>query len=430
MLSTILIAILSCFCLIITVIFKPEITIKKHTISLYPFIAFIGAVLMLIFTPLTLNDCINGIISSGAVNPIKILVLFISVTAISIFLDEGGFFEYLAFKILLKANKSQTKLFLILYIVVSLLTIFTSNDIIILTFTPLIICFCRNAKINPFPYLMSEFVAANTWSMTLIIGNPTNIYLATSGGIDFFNYFKIMFIPTLFTGCVSFIVLYMLFRKSLNKQIDCKIKETSLKDKNMCILGCFMLFVCTISLAISNFIHVEMWIECVLCLCILIMLSIIICLIKHQKPIIVEKTFMRLPYALIPFVLSMFVISLSLDKVGITKNIATFFSNNELVLYGMFSFLGSNLVNNIPMSIIFSSLINISNASNGAIFASIVGSNLGAILTPIGALAGIMFSSICKNHGEKISPLKFIMYGSIVSIASLIVALFSLEIIL
>lgn len=58
---------------------------------------------------------------------------------------------------------------------VAILTIFTSNDIVILTFTPFICYFSKNAKINPIPYLVAEF-AATTYSMMLIIGNPTNIY--------------------------------------------------------------------------------------------------------------------------------------------------------------------------------------------------------------------------------------------------------------
>ena len=55
-------------------------------------------------------------------------------TILSIYLDELGFFSYLANKTLERAGKSQLKLFLYLYLIVSLLTVFTSNDIIILSF--------------------------------------------------------------------------------------------------------------------------------------------------------------------------------------------------------------------------------------------------------------------------------------------------------
>ena len=55
---------------------------------------------------------------------------------------------------------------------------------------------------------MAEFAAANTWSMMLIIGNPTNIYLATSAGIDFTEYYRTFGRAKLSIG-VRFILVYI-----------------------------------------------------------------------------------------------------------------------------------------------------------------------------------------------------------------------------
>jgi arsenical pump membrane protein len=66
-------------------------------------------------------------------------------TAFSVFLDELGFFRVLASAALHRAGSSQKILFFILYFTVSILTVFTSNDIIILTFTPFICAFARRA---------------------------------------------------------------------------------------------------------------------------------------------------------------------------------------------------------------------------------------------------------------------------------------------
>jgi len=72
--------------------------------------------------------------------------LFFSMTFLSIFLDEVGLFRYLAMFLLKHFRSNQRLLFITLYIMVGILTIFTSNDIVILTFTPFICYFCRNAK--------------------------------------------------------------------------------------------------------------------------------------------------------------------------------------------------------------------------------------------------------------------------------------------
>ena len=59
------------------------------------------------------------------------------------------------------------------------------------------------------PYLVGEFVAANTWSMMLVIGNPTNIYLASACGIEFGEYVSVMWLPTLLAGLVALFGLWL-----------------------------------------------------------------------------------------------------------------------------------------------------------------------------------------------------------------------------
>ena len=89
------------------------------------------------------GEVAEGLTGAGEVNPLKILVLFFSMTMMSVYLDELGFFRLLAVRILRRAGGSQRMLFFLLYGLVSVLTVFTSNDIIVLTFTPFYLSFCR-----------------------------------------------------------------------------------------------------------------------------------------------------------------------------------------------------------------------------------------------------------------------------------------------
>ncbi len=430
MTAAITIAAVCCALLVLTVLIKPNIAVGRVHIPLYPIVAAAGAILAVAITPLTFAECGKGIVGAGAVNPIKILTLFISVTIISVFLDEAGLFEALACKALKHAGKSGVKLFVILYLTVAVLTVFTSNDVIILTFTPFIIYFCKSAGISPTPYLVAEFTAANTFSMALIIGNPTNVYLATSAGIDFVEYLKVMAVPALLTGLAAFGALFLLFRKTLKMPLKTAVEQTAVVDKPQCIVGVIVLFTCTVGLAVSGYIGVEMWIECAACAAVLIVCAALVCLFRHKKPVILGHAMLRVPYAMIPFVLSMFIISLSLDVTGATKVFASALSSHELILYGVSSFFCSNLMNNIPMSVIFSSMINVGGAGMPAVYAAVIGSNLGALLTPVGALAGIMFSSITKKHGVKFSALTFMKYGAAISLAAVPTALGALALML
>ena len=71
----------------------------------------------------------------------------------------------------------------------------------------------------------------------------------------------------------------------------------------------------------------------------------------------------------------------------------------------------------------------ISNSSLEAIYATIVGSNIGAFLSPIGALAGIMWLSILKKYDINYSFLKFMGYG-LIAIPTLLSALFALSLVI
>ncbi len=409
----------------LSVLIKPEFSVGKLKLGTYWVIAFIGAVLLLVTGCLPFGELVSGLTQNTSVNPLKILVLFFSMTSLSVYLDVLGFFRFLANAVLKRAGHNQKTLFLLLYLTVSVLTVFTSNDIIILTFTPFICFFAKKAKISPLPYLIAEFVAANTWSMALIIGNPTNIYLASSAGVDFMQYLKVMALPTLVAGVVSFGVLYLLFYRKLREKIIPDVSDEPVRDKVLLIVGIVHLALCTILLTVSSYINIDMWIISMGFAVSLFVCTAVICFVRKRPVSILYRTFARLPFELIPFVISMFTIVLSLNYKGVTGVIASLFTDNFASLtFGITSFLSANIINNIPMSVLFSSVLENTSLSQAGymqgLYACIAGSNIGAYLTPVGALAGIMWSSILKRYGIGLSFKDFVKYGTMVSIPTLL----------
>lgn len=409
--------------MITAIIFKPNIKIGKITFQPFWLITLLGALFVLCTSQIDLSSLWTNL-TAGKMNPIKILVLFISLSMISISLDELNFFNYLSYKALNKSNGSQYRIFFSIYLLVSLLTIFTSNDIVILTFTPFIISFSKKAKINPLPYLICEFVNANTYSMLLSIGNPTNIYLSSSQNITFIYYLSKMWLPTLLAGLSTLFIILAIFRKDLSKNINnIKIDEVTLNNKPLVILNLSILLLTTILLIISNYIKLEMWFICLGSL-ILLTLILLIYTFKTRDKTYLFETYKRLPYNLIPFILSMFTLVLSLKENGIItkfQNILEILSINKYAegfTYTISSTLFDNAINNIPMSVLYSSILE--NESELALFSTIIGSNIGAYLTPIGALAGIMWMSILKKYDLKFNFLSFVKYGLLIVPVSLI----------
>ena len=433
MVPSILIAALTCAVMIASVLFFPRIKGKRISLDTYWMVALLGAVVTVASGQIKLPSLWAAFTSNSAINPLKILILFLSMTVLSIFLDEVGFFKYLANKALLLAGKSQVKMFAVLYWTVSILTVFTSNDVIVLTFTPFICYFAKNAHIDPKPYLIAEFIAANTMSMMFIIGNPTNIYIATSYNVGFLDYFLVMALPTLASAAISFFVLWLIFRKNLQEPVQAEPEEVKIEDKPMLIIGLTVLIVTTVFLVVGPYINIDMWLVSVSAVGVLFVAILILSLKRKRRPNELGRTLKRAPWQLIPFVLSMFVLILALTENGVTESIGNALGSGSTIWkYGGLSFLAANVINNIPMSVLFCPIVGTLPKGElmRGVYATVVGSNLGAFLTPIGALAGIMWMSLLKRHDVKMSYVDFVKYGAIVAIPSLAANLGVLSLIL
>ncbi len=427
MLVATLIFAVTCLMMILAILLYPKLRLGRITVDSYLAVTLLGAVALLLGGFADLSVVGRALLADTAVNPVKILVLFLSMTVLSVFLDEIGFFRALASAALLRAGGGQRRLFLILYLTVSVLTVFTSNDIVVLSFTPFICYFAKNAGIDPMPYLAAEFVAANTWSMALIIGNPTNIYLAAAADIDFLSYLRTMLLPTLLSGAGAFLILYRIYHKRLRYRIAATPERERVEDRPLLAIGLLHLGVATVLLAVGPYVGLAMWAVALGAVLSLFLSVLVLSAIRKQRPAALLGCLRRAPWQLIPFVLSMFAMIAVLSEVGVTAAIASGLDALPPILgYGFGSLLAANLVNNIPMSVLFSDVLAACTAGDVAVFATVIGSNVGAFLTPIGALAGIMFTELLHAHGLRFGYRDFLKLGVLVAIPTAALALFGL----
>ncbi|HJJ46854.1 MAG TPA: ArsB/NhaD family transporter [Methanocorpusculum sp.] len=422
--------VLTCAVMILAVLFKSKVRIFSFKIDTYWIITSVAATILLISGLLNPASFFTGLTTDIADNPMKILILFLSITFLSIFLDEINFFRYLANLTVKTAGKNQYLLFTALFLMISVLTLFTSNDVIILTFTPFLCYFAKYAGVNPIPYVFGEFIAANTWSMAFIIGNPTNIYLASSFGITFLEYLQVMIFPTLTASTVAFLLLLLIFRKQLAEPLHGETDEVNITDKVSVGISITLLAGCTVLLALSSYLDIDMWLVPPIFATALVAIVLILNRFRKQKPSELARTAKRVPWKFIPFLLSMFAISLALSNVHITEMISSVLNRGDTVFtYGLTSFVTANLINNIPMSMLYAFILGSSPSSmmTCAMYATVIGSNLGAFLTPIGSLAGIMWISLLKESNVKFGFVTFIKYGTIVAIPTILTALLILN---
>ena len=376
----------------------------------YWVIVLLGALMIWALVGFDFAFLLDAWTGSSEMNPIRILGLFFSFTLMAIYLDDIGYIQYLAYVAMNRAGNSQRRLFFIWFVIVSISTMLTANDIVILTLTPFMIYFAKHTGISPIPFLVSQFVAANTWSMLLVIGNPTNIYLASMFNISFLDYATVMFLPTILTGIVSYGLLVLIFQSALNKPIQPIKLDIQLPHPSYQI-GITILGVAILMMALAKPLGVSMDFVTFVAASLLVILVTL----KYPKNPMMARTIRRLPYSFIPFFLGMAILVKAMGLADWTQTVATLFQSGSATFsFGVSSFLMANVINNIPMSLWFESLIRLQPQFQlQAVYASIIGSNLGAILTPVGALAGLMWMNVLQTKQVSYGIGQFLKFGLI-----------------
>ncbi|MCX6818273.1 MAG: SLC13 family permease [Candidatus Aenigmarchaeota archaeon] len=430
----------------------------------YVFGSVLGVLIILIAGVLTPGQAFSSLVGRPGFSPFTIIVLFMAVAYIAISLDSTGFFEYLALRIVLRSGGDGRKLFFYFYFLSGFITLFTSNDIVILTLTPIIFYFGKHAKIRVLPYLVAEFFAANIWSMCLYVGNPTNIIAASASGIGIIEYSAWMLFPTIAAGLTCLALLYLVFSKSVSirfvipKDIDPK---HFLKDRR-CAYVTFGTFCLTLAtLFVSPLLGLEMWVVALFFALALFTYDAAIAFDEYSKE---HLTYFRvfkhyvhrqatkiyefrlhfiadhIPWKIIPFLFCSFIMVEALVVAGVTDAAATLITALSFNVFaatismGFLSAFTANLVNNQPMTVLFTKITESSqfalpaSTKLASIFSLIIGSNLGANITLIGALAGIMWIKILRDKDQHINYRSFAKLGLIVTPLVLLVACVTLAI--
>lgn len=307
--------------ILVSTLFDLNVKLGKVKIGLYWVIPLVIAVILLLAKGVDASAVWAQFTSKDAMNPLKILVLFLSMTGLSVYLDEIGFFRWLANATLKKQAQVRKIVFSALH------RHFRSHRFHVKRryhthVHAIYLLFCEKLRDRP-RAVHRHGIRCGKHLEYAVYNRQSDKYLPCHDirrricAIS-----QMMAIPTVFAGLCSLAILYALFAKKLKEPLKPHEQDEKIDDKPCLIIGLVGLFVCTVMLAISSYIGVEMWlVSLVACAGVLLICSIVtLCEKKSLKPI--GKTIARLPWQLVPFLLSMFVIVLSLSECGITEKIA------------------------------------------------------------------------------------------------------------
>jgi len=152
-----------------------------------------GAILLLLCRLITVSEGLAGITKGINVYLFLTAMMLLAETA-----REEKLFNWLAAYATNFAKGSANKLFILIYFVGVVVTVFLSNDATAVVLTPAVAAATKAAKIkNPLPYLLICAFIANAASFVLPISNPANLVIYGNNMPPLLHWLRLYALPSI-----------------------------------------------------------------------------------------------------------------------------------------------------------------------------------------------------------------------------------------
>lgn len=354
---------------------------------------------------------------------------FIGIILLSMVLDEIGFFEWAALKIVNWSHGDGRLLFIYIILLGALVAAFFANDGAALILTPILLAKMKHLNMDGktvFALLLSGGFIGDAASSPLVISNLTNIVTAGYFDIGFFDYLQNMFLPNLAAIVASLLVLWLYFGRDIPRQIDIsalKKPEDAIRHPLMFKLSWFFLALLMAGYFLGD------WLDLPVSVFALGGALIFLAVASHFKAAKAYLTLKTAPWQVVWFSIGLYVVVFGLKNAGLTDIVASWISHLQAmgpwqanIGTGFIAAALSAVMNNMPTVMIMDIAIDQVGAPSLA-YANILGCNLGPKITPIGSLATLLWLHVLAKKGVKITWLEYMKVGIVITPPVLLVAL-------
>src|SRR5471032_455981 len=129
---------------------------------------------------------------------------------------QEGLFDWMAMYAAQHAKGSGHRLFDLVFLVGTLVTIFLSNDATAVVLTPAVYAAAKAAKAEPLPYLFVCAFIANAASFVLPISNPANLVVFGSHMPPLLTWLRQFALPSVAAVAATYVVLHATQWRRLN----------------------------------------------------------------------------------------------------------------------------------------------------------------------------------------------------------------------
>lgn len=355
-----------------------------------------------------------------------VIFLLVSMMIIVHIANRSGMFKWFALEVLKKIGAKPKAILVALCVLTAVLSAFLDNVTTVFLIIPVTFIIARELQINPIPFLLCEILASNIGGTATLIGDPPNIIIGSAAGLSFMDFVKELTPVVVVTFIISIAILVYWFRKELvcktelSKNIENIDNSKSIKDVPLAIRSGIILSLVILGFILHDLIHVESYV-------VAFMGASIMLLFETPKQILHDVEWMT-----IFFFIGLFIIVGGVIETGgidILSRKLLEITNGDLKVASMLILWASGffsaIVDNIPYTATMAPLIKQLGGSmdiHPLWWSLSLGACLGGNATIIGAAANVIVAESARAAGYPISFFRFMKYGVVITIVSLLIS--------
>jgi arsenical pump membrane protein len=382
-----------------------------------------GAVLLVALGLLPIGDAMAGMRKG-----IDVYLFLIGMMLIAELARREGLFDWMAALAVQHAQGSPQRLFLLVYVVGTVVTILLSNDATAIVLTPAVYAATRAAGAAPLPYLFVCAFIANAASFVLPISNPANLVVYGERMPHLAEWLRQYTLPSIASIVATYTVLRFALRKDLGEEhLERNVPRPKLSHEGK--LTAWGIAAIAVVLIGASALDVPLGLPTFLCGAVTATLVLVL---SRQSPLPLLKD---IAWGVLPLVAGLFVMVEALIRTGVIARLSALLheavaqsATKAVWIVGIVIAIADNIANNLPVGLVAGSVAGSDHLPKAVTGAILIGVDLGPNLSVTGSLATILWLVALRREAIEVSAWRFLKIGWLVMFPALILALAALGI--
>ncbi|MCK8519460.1 ArsB/NhaD family transporter [Methanoculleus sp. 7T] len=364
-----------------------------------------------------------AVVLTGAITPedalasvnLDVMLFLFGMFVVGEALAESGYLYHLAFRLFSRAESVRRLVFLIL-VGAGLLSALLMNDTLAVVGTPLMLYFARRHEISPKLLLLTLAFAVTTGSVASPIGNPQNLLVALSGGVEnpFVTFPFYLAVPTVISLLLAYIFLFRAFPDEFHP-VPLVHREEEIRDPALAALARLSLILLVFLIGVKV-VAVMLVPEFDIGLTWIALVAAIPVLVGSRRRVEILR---RVDWPTLAFFAGLFVLMASVWESGVFQPLieGTSLDLTAVPVIVTVSVVVSQFVSNVPFVALSLPVLSHLGTSTTGMMALAAGSTIAGNMLILGAASNVIIIQGAEKDGETLTFWEFARVGVPLTIA-------------